>query len=104
MFLAISEAILIQRIGHHRRICIGYAGNLFPEEAHGALEGQVGNHALLALVLVWQNVHLAHGLMDKVEASLLVRTFQQLGDVVKLFRSLRSSPMRFSAVVILACA
>ena len=38
MCLAISEAILTQRIGHHRRICIGYAGNLFPEEAHGHLK------------------------------------------------------------------
>lgn len=86
MFLAISEAILIQRIGHHRRICISYAGNLFPEEAHEALEGHVGNHALLARVLVWQDMHLAHSLMDKVEARLLVRTFQQLGDAVKLFQ------------------
>ena len=31
-------------------------------------------------------MHLAHGLMDEVEACLLVRTFQQLGDAVKLFQ------------------
>ena len=101
--LVISEIILSQRIRRHRRIPIGYTGNLFPEEAHRALECHVGNHALFARVLVRQDMHLAHSLMNEVESCLLVRTFQQLGDAVKLFQNLRSPSMRFSAVVILTC-
>lgn len=81
-----SEVILTQRIRRHRRICIGRTGNLFPEEAHWALECHVGNHVLLARVLVWQDVHLAYGLMDEVEVRLLVSAFQQLRNAVKLFQ------------------
>lgn len=81
----ISEIpVRIKRVGRHRRIPIRHAGNLLPEEAHQALERDALHHAFLARVPIRQNADLAHRLVHDVEARLLIRFLQKLGDAVKL--------------------
>ncbi len=85
MCLVISEIpVRIKRVGRHRRIPIRLAGNLLPEEAHRALERDALHHALLARVPTRQDADLAHRLVHDVEARLLIRFLQKLGDAVKL--------------------